>query len=301
MRRATWVYAAAMIAVLLAAVPTAWAQDAAGTGTATPGAAAAAAGETYEYGYWLPPLASKHGGQIDGLINIMHWFMGALFVGWGAFFCYCLVRFRARPGHRAEVAPVKASVSKYGEIAVAIFEAVILIGFSIPIWASAKTEIPSTQGAFVVRVVAQQFAWNVHYPGPDGEFGRTSPEFNDEASNPIGLDPNDARGKDDFYTINDLTVPLGQNVFVRLTSKDVIHSFFLPVMRVKQDVIPGMEIPVWFEPTEAGRSEVQCAQLCGNNHSIMRGYLTVADGPQFTEWMDKQTAPQGFFDEDFDE
>jgi len=104
--------------------------------------------------------------------------------------------------------------------------------------------------------------------------------------NPLGLDPNDPAGKDDITTINQLHVPVGKPVIVRLSSKDVIHSFFLPVMRVKQDVIPGQVVPVWFQAREAGNFEIACAQLCGLGHYRMRGFFIVDKADQFKSWLD---------------
>jgi cytochrome c oxidase subunit 2 len=276
--------AVVVLGVVLAGVLPAFAQD--GTTPAAAGALDAAA-STYTYGYWLPPRASAHAKSIDDLINIIHWFMGAIFVGWGAFFVYCLFKFRARSGHKADPAHVKGTTSKVVEIAVAGFEVVLLLGFSIPLWAQTKTEVPAEADSFVVRVVAEQFAWNIHYPGADGVFGRTSPEFVSLAtSNFIGLDPGDESGKDDLQMQNMLRVPKGKPVLIKLSSKDVIHSLALPVMRVKQDAIPGMQIPVWFTPTETGVSQIQCAQLCGNNHSIMRGTLVVEENEEAVRnWM----------------
>lgn len=258
----------------------------------------------YEYGRWAPPSASEHAPQVDGLIDIMHWFMAVIFVGWAIFFVWCLVKFNQKRGHRANPELIKAKPSKWAEIAVAAFEVVLLVGFSIPLWAAAKTDVPEENDeTFRVRVVAQQFAWNVHYPGPDKVFGPTDISLIDPAANPIGLDKSDPAAKDDWVAVNDLRVPVGADVRIDLSSMDVIHSLFLPIMRVKQDAIPGMTIPVWFKPTEVGRSEIQCAQLCGNNHSIMRGYLTVHPtdpdhaARTFDEWYE-QDAKEVIF-EDF--
>ena len=129
---------------------------------------------------FLPPDASRNGWEIDRLIDWMHYFMAVLFIGWGAFFVYCLWRFRARSGQRAGYEMIKAKPSKWAEIGVAAFEAVLLIGFSMPIWASVKADpprAPDDPEPLRVRVVAEQFAWNFHYPGADGEFGETRPEL----------------------------------------------------------------------------------------------------------------------------
>ena len=103
--------------------------------------------------------------------------------------------------------------------------------------------------------------------------------------NPLGLDPSDSAAKDDIVAINQLHVPVGKPVIVHLNSKDVIHSFFLPVMRVKQDVIPGQTVSVWFEAAKTGKFEIACAQLCGLGHYRMRGFFMIDTPEQFSTWM----------------
>lgn len=236
------------------------------------------------YGWWLPVDISTHGGGVDHLMDVLHWFMLLLFVGWGIFFIYCLIRFRQRPGRRAVYQPVHAKASKYIEIAVVIFEAILLVGFSMPAWARFKHDFPAEKDALVVRVVAEQFAWNVHYAGKDAKFGRTAPQFI-SASNLLGLDPEDPDGKDDINAINQLHFPVNKPVIVHLTSKDVIHSFKIPVMRLTQDVIPGTEIKVWFEANQTGKFDLACAQLCGLGHYRMQGVVSVDTPDEFAKWM----------------
>jgi len=242
-------------------------------------------------GFWLPVDLSKYGYKIDDLINVIHVFMLILFVGWGIFFVYCLVKFRARPGHKANPELIHAKGSKYAEIGVAIFEAVLLLGFSMPVWAAYKHLPPKKEDAQQIHVVAQQFAWNFHYPGPDGIFGKTDQKYIDEAANPVGLDPNDPHALDDIVDVNNLHVIRGKPVILRLTSKDVIHSFWIPVMRVKQDVIPGTVFPIWFEPAEnatLGEFDITCAQLCGNNHFKMRGACIIDTPESYQKWLDSK-------------
>lgn len=207
------------------------------------------------YGLWSPPLISEHGSGVDLLISTLHGFMAFLFIGWGIFFVYCLVRFRRRAGRGATYEPVKGRFSKYAEIGVALFEAFLLVGLSMPVWAEYRNDPPPENDRMVIRVIGEQFQWNFHYPGPDGRFGRTDARLIDTASNPIGLDESDPAAADDIWTINECHLPVGRNIYVRLTSKDVVHSFFIPSMRVKQDVIPGMEIPIWFRVKEDATTE----------------------------------------------
>ena len=201
--------------------------------------------------YWLPPDISVHGATIDSLIIYVHYFMALLFVGWGIFFVYCLIRFRSAARQSATYEPIKAKPSKFLEMVVVAVEAVLLVGFSIPVWAAYRSHPPAPEtNPLEVHVIAQQFAWNVHYSGADGKFGRRRPELIDETANPIGLDPDDPAAQDDVTTINQFYIPVNRPVIVRLTSKDVIHSFSVPLLRIKQDVVPGMEIPIWFTATQ---------------------------------------------------
>jgi cytochrome c oxidase subunit 2 len=245
--------------------------------------------KTFKYGWGLPPDISTHGPQIDNIINLLHWFMLVLFVGWGIFMLLALIKFRARPGHTANYHGVKTHVSTYLEGAVAVVEVFFLVFLSIPVWAEIKASPPPPDKADInVRVVGEQFAWNIHYPGPDGKFGKTDVSLVG-AENPLGLDRKDPAAKDDITTINQLHFPVNKKVLVNLTSKDVIHSFALPVMRVKQDAIPGMTVPVWFEANQTGQFEIGCAQLCGLGHYRMKGFFSVDTDEQYAAWLKEQS------------
>ena len=237
--------------------------------------------------WWLPLNISTHGEGIDRLINILHWFMLVLFVGWFIYFVYCLIRFRARPGHEPDVQNRHFKLPTYIEAGIVVVEVMLLLFVSSPIWAKYKTDFPPESDSLVVRVVAEQFAWNVHYPGRDGKFGRTEAKLMD-SSNPLGIDREDPDAKDDIFTINQLNVPVNKPVIVQLSSKDVIHSFALTVARVKQDAIPGMMIPVWFQATQVGEFEIACAQLCGNGHYRMRGFFNVKTPEDFQAFLDEE-------------
>ena len=206
------------------------------------------------YGNWYPPMFSEHGGRIDRIIDILHVFMALLFVGWGVFFVYCLVKFRQRTGHQANYALIKAKATKYAEVGVGIFEAVLLLAFSMPVWAEYKNNPPKPDERYEVRVIGEQFQWDFHYRGKDGKFGKTDTKLI-SPSNPAGLDESDPNAADDIVTVNEFHLPVGKPIYLRLTSKDVIHSFSVPTMRVKQDVIPGMEIPIWFTVKPSATSD----------------------------------------------
>jgi len=243
------------------------------------------------YGYGLPPDISTHGAGIDQLITILHWFMLLLFVIWGAFLSYTLWNFRARPGHQASYHPHHFSWPKYLEIGVALFEIMLLSSFSMPLMFKLKQAFPRpgpNSGALEIRVVAEQFAWNFHYAGKDGKFGRTDPTMIDSTTNPLGRDAKDPAGKDDASSVNSLHIPVNRPIICYITSKDVIHSFNLPVLRIKQDAIPGEVIPVWFQAKQTGDFEVACAQLCGDQHFKMVGKLIVEEPEAFQKWLDAQ-------------
>ena len=253
----------------------------------------------------LPVAASAHAAEVDHTMVLVHILMAVLFVGWIAFFFYALFRFRAGRNKVADYAGVKAHTSTYLEVAVAIAEAVLLVGFSIPLWAKRVDAFPPETDATVVRVVGEQFAWNIHYPGADGKFGKTDIKLIDLQSNPLGLDRSDPDAKDDITTVNQLHLPVGKPAIVKLSSKDVIHSFNLTEFRVKQDAIPGVMIPLWFTPTittddmrtQLGEAEfvyeIACAQLCGLTHYRMQGYYTIHAQADFDQWLaDNAPKPQ---------
>jgi cytochrome c oxidase subunit 2 len=258
----------------------------------------------------LPVLASSHGGQIDSLIGWIHIFMFILFAGWGGFIVYTLIRFRRSRNPVANYTGVKSHASNYSEVAVAVIEGILLFGFAIPMWAARVDTIPPASEALVVQVTGEQFAWNIHYAGPDGKFGRTDIKLIDAQENPLGIDRTDPAAKDDVTSLNQLYLPVNKPIIVKLRSKDVIHSFGVPEFRVKQDAVPGFTIPIWFVPTittaemrtRTGNPEFQyeiaCAQLCGLGHYRMRGFVTVQTAEEFQKWIDEkikeQSAPDPF-------
>lgn len=248
----------------------------------------------------FPELASEHGARLDHVTVLIHWLMLGLFVLWGGLFVYMLFRFSNKRNPQADYHGLKSHMSTYGEAAVALAEAVLLIGFSIPLYSERVDDLPSEAEATVVRVIGEQFAWNFHYAGPDGVFGKTTPELVDLETNPIGLDKDDPASADDITTINQLHLPVDRPALIYLSSKDVIHSFASQEMRVKQDAIPGMVFPVWFQPTvttaqmreRTGNSEfgyeIACAQLCGLGHYRMQGFMTIHSQAEYDAWMAEQ-------------
>ena len=237
----------------------------------------------------MPELASKNGESVDALIVYVHWLMLALFIGWIIYFGYAVWRFRAARNPKANYHGVKNHASSYIELGVVIAEAVLLVGVAIPVWARAVNQFPDEKDSTVIYVMAQQFAWNIRYAGPDGVFGKQDMKYVSD-SNVFGVDPADPNGKDDIQTLNEIHVPLGKPVIAYVSSKDVIHSFKIVAMRVCQDAIPGLRVPCWFTPTKIGRYQVNCAQLCGGGHSAMTGGFLIVESPDdYKAWRDSKS------------
>jgi cytochrome c oxidase subunit 2 len=235
----------------------------------------------------LPPVASAHGAQVDRLLFYVHLLMFTLFIGWSLFFLYSLWRFRVRRHPRPDPAGVRSHWSSYLEVGVAVTEAFLLVAFAIPIWArsAAAGNFPSEKESTVVRIIGRQFNWIARYAGPDGVFGRADAALI-SAQNPLGIDPGDAAGLDDIVVDNsEIVVPVDKPVIAHVSSLDVIHSFSVKPLRVTQDAVPGLSIPIWFKPTVAGTYQINCAQLCGNGHANMRGVLKVVSAAEYEDFV----------------
>ncbi|MBI4518980.1 MAG: cytochrome c oxidase subunit II [Deltaproteobacteria bacterium] len=216
---------------------------------------------------WFPENISTYGGDIDAVFSLIYYIVGVWFLlAEGALFFF-VFRYRRRAGRAA--AYVRGE--RFSELAWVLVPAVIVLALDFgieaaggPVWARVKEDVP--EHALRVNVRAQQFNWNFIYPGPDGQF--------DSA--------------DDVTLENELHVPAGRDVEVRLESKDVIHSFFIPNVRLKQDILPGRTIRAWFNATKPGRYELPCAELCGFGHYNMRGFLTVHSADEYERWLQEQ-------------
>ena len=232
----------------------------------------------------MPVAASAHAGDIDFVLWLVHGLMAALFVGWAAYFCWVLYRFRSTRQPKANPAGATGHLALGVEVGVVIAEGLLLVVVALPLWFSRTSAPPAEPNTVVIRIVAEQFAWNVHYPGRDGRFGTTSPALV-STDNPIGLDRRSPGGRDDIVDLNEIHLPINRPVVIQLSSKDVIHSFGVPAMRVKQDVIPGLFTPVWFTPTRLGRYDVQCSQLCGLGHYRMHGIIVVESEAEYEQYL----------------
>ena len=240
----------------------------------------------------LPILASKQGADVDLLIVFLHILMAALFVGWAAYFVYALWRFRQARNPKADYVGVTSHASSWVEVAVAFFEGVLLLGFAVPLWAKAVDVFPKESESTVIRVTARQFNWMVRYAGTNGVFGKQDFRLV-TAENPLGIvarnpvvkDQDPAGADDVFVESGEMAVPVNKPVIAHITSLDVIHSFKLLPMRITQDAIPGMMIPTHFTPTLTNTYQINCAQLCGNGHSNMKGILKVLSQADYEAWL----------------
>ena len=232
-------------------------------------------------------VASEEGAGIDRVITYLLWATGVIIVIGNIVLCTFLWKSGSqkeygRPSRRAEWL--------WGLIPVLIMsilsEAGVLI-VGAPVWNSMYVDEPDN--ALVIEVVGKQFEWFVRYPGKDGVFGRIDWEQVHGVDNPIGLDENDPAAQDDVVKRGDVFVPNKRPIIVRLRTHDVIHSFFVPEFRVKQDVLPGLTTRLKFTPTRTGKFELACAELCGLGHYNMRGTCTVLEPASvLMQWLSKQ-------------
>ncbi len=212
---------------------------------------------------WLPENVSTYGADIDFLFRLIYYITGVTFLLVAVTMIAFLILYRHREGRRATYTHGNTTL----EIVWTIVPTLILVTLTVmsrPLWGRIKEEVPPAD--FQIQVTAKQFNWEIVYPGPDGKFGTG----------------------DDLQLQNEMHVPVGKVVRVTLKSKDVIHSFFLPNLRLKQDTVPGREIPAWFQATKTGTYEIPCAELCGFGHSGMLGRLFVHSGDDYQMWVKEQ-------------
>jgi len=222
-------------------------------------------------GYWLPKDISEHGHQIDHLWTFILILTGLVFVATEMLLFWFLWRYDATKN----ADPIKYTHGSHNlEVIWTILPAATLLFIAIyqmNAWADVKINNPGAKGLpTTVEVTGRQFEWRLRYPGKDGKLGTP----------------------DDIYHVNDLHIPVNEEILVSLKSSDVLHDFFLPNLRVKQDAVPGMAIPVWFKATETGEFDLVCAELCGWGHYKMKGQLTVQSKQDYEEWLETTFAAQ---------
>lgn len=234
----------------------------------------------------LPGRAAEGAAQVDHLLMTVHAGLLLILLVGGLLFGISLFRFRGSRQHDVSSLPSWVAIIQIGLL---VLEAVLLLNLALPAWWKLVTKEQTERPSVRIKVIAQQFVWIFHYPGPDGIFGRTELNLVNRQTNLIGLDFEDIHAKDDMVLINECHVPVGQTVLWTLSSSDVVHSCSLPQMRVKRDVIPGMSTQLIFKPTKKGTYEIACAQLCGAAHYQMRGQLVVKNPTDYKTWLSSQT------------
>jgi cytochrome c oxidase subunit II len=209
--------------------------------------------------WWLPENVSTYGRDIDWLFHLIYYITGVTFILVFAAMVAFIVMYRDRPGRKARYTHGNTTLEIVWTVVPALI-LVILTLLSVPAWSRIKMTMPETD--FVVQVTAKQFNWQVTYPGADGKFGTA----------------------DDKMLLDEMHVPVNKVIRVILKSQDVIHSFFVPQFRIKQDAVPGREIRAWFDATKPGKYEWPCAELCGFGHSGMRGWIYVHTPDEYGKW-----------------
>ncbi len=240
---------------------------------------------------WRPPAASEEGQGIDETITYLLVSTGVIVLVGHAVLCWFLLKGGGTSEYRR---PSAKTEWLFGLIPVilmlAISEAGVLI-VSGPVWDSLFVEKPVNPVR--VEVIGKQFEWIVRYPGKDGIFGKFALKWVHGVDNPAGLDDTDDNALDDVLNGKVLVVPVGRPVVVSLRSHDVIHSFFVPDFRVKQDLLPGYTTEIKFTPTRTGKFEIACAELCGLGHYNMRGEVHVLPQEEYDTWIRSQTGHFG--------
>ena len=237
---------------------------------------------------WMPPVASRHGVGVDGVIRYLLRATGPVLVIGALVMAWFLWRYgrglaTASPTTNARAEVWWSVVPVIGMMAITEV-GVVFKGF--PVWEEIYAQAPAN--AIAIEVTGQQFEWIVRYPGPDGKFGRVTPELVDK-TNPAGLDRADPAALDDIVLRNQLHVPVGEPVYLRLRGRDVLHSFSVAAFRVKQDVVPGIIGRTLFVPTMPGRYEIACTQVCGMGHYRMHGAVYVDPPDQYRDWLAHRT------------
>ncbi len=237
---------------------------------------------------WFPPVASRHGPGIDLMLTYIMIVTGIMLFTGHLVLGYFIWRYsgQRQVTHRlaGQKTELRWSVVLGIVMALAAEGGVLVLG--MPVWTEFYgTAAPSD--AVQLEVTAEEFAWNIRYPGLDGVFGRSAAELL-SLNNPVGLDADDPAAADDLLLLSEFYLPVNRPVSIRLRSKDVLHGFYLPNFRVKQDAVPGMSIDIWFVPTVKGDYELACAELCGFGHYKMRGVLHVVTEEEYEEFLQEE-------------
>ena len=244
---------------------------------------------------WFPENTSTFGGELDSLFAIIYWIsVGIFFLTFGIL-GYLLVKYRYNRDRRGYNYHGNNVVELTWTVLPTILFAWIGL-YSDDIWERTKYSSRLPKADVQVLVMGKTFGWQFLYPGVDGEFGRNAYTDRDNCRklitglNPFGIDSTDPRSMDDFSTENQFKVPVNANVVMHGSAQDVLHSFFLPHARVKQDVVPGTWMNIWYNIFKTGKFELACAELCGGGHYSMRAEYEVLSKSSYDVWVDKKVA-----------
>jgi cytochrome c oxidase subunit 2 len=233
--------------------------------------------------WWWTPIASNWG-YIDDTLTFTFWITGVVFTAIVLFMAYCVLRFRHRPGHKAEFGPENKRLEWWLTIATTVGVCVLLAP-GLVVWHRFVT-VPAE--AMEIEIVGQQWRWTYRLPGRDGRLGAVAVRLI-SAENPLGIDPADPAGQDDVIVEDaELHLPIGRPVKVLLRAIDVLHNFYVPEFRAKMDMVPGQVTFFWFTPTRTGTFEGICAELCGLGHAVMRARVVVAEEAEYAAWLERQ-------------
>lgn len=241
----------------------------------------------WNHNYWLPPAWSAAAHSYDSQFVLTMTIVGIAFVSAQVLLGLFIFQFRDK-GDAGRARYIHGS--NFIEVGGVIVTTITFVSLAIlgqRLWAQVHlTESPPD--ALHIEITGQQFIWNVRYPGPDGKLGRNNPKFYESAGNTVGVDPDDPAGRDDIIVQNQLVVPVNRPVELTMRSKDVIHSFFLPTLRLKQDTMPGLAVPLRFTANQTGTFEIACAELCGSGHYNMKGRLQIVGPAEYEKWLSEQ-------------
>lgn len=233
---------------------------------------------------WRPPPIASNWETIDDTLSLTFWVTGVGFVGVVLFMAQCLYRFRHRAGVRARYQPENRKL----EIWLGVLTSIAVVALLAPgliVWGRFIT-VP--KDAMVVEAMGAQWQWSFRFPGADSHLGASDARYVG-SGNPMGVDPNDPRAKDDLLiTSGDLHLPVDTPVKLLLRSIDVVHDFYVPQIRAKMDLMPGLVSYFWFIPTKAGDYEILCAAFCGIGHPQMRGKMVIDTKDDFKKWLAAQ-------------
>ncbi len=241
---------------------------------------------------WFPENISTFGGELDALFNIIYYISVAIFFLTFGILIYFLIKYRFNPNRKGYNYHGNNIVEITWTILPTILFAAIGV-YSDDIWEETKYSSRVPKPDVEILVLGKTYGWYFLYPGADGKFGRNA--FTDRSAralmsttNPFGIDSSDAASADDFTTENQFRVPVNANIVMRGSSIDVLHSFFLPNMRVKQDVVPGTWMNIWYNAFKTGKFELACAELCGGGHYAMRAEYQVVSASDYDAWLDQK-------------